>query len=108
MCAVGGGGGAGAQAYAWAQQAAFRRAGPGFMRHFDLSKESESVRESYGGEFGQRCLLARRLIQGGVRFVEVSHNLNFINGARWDVHNDGIRNQPGLIRELAHAFAGPL
>jgi hypothetical protein len=48
----------------------------------------------------------RRLVQGGVRFVEVSHNLNFINGAGWDVHNDGIDNQHVLIRELDHALAG--
>ena len=64
------------------------------------------MRRSYGGEFGQRCLLARRLVQGGVRFVEVSHNLNFINGAGWDVHNEGIDNQHILIRELDHALAG--
>jgi hypothetical protein len=92
--------------YAEAQREAFRLAGPDFMRHFDLAKEPAEIRRSYGGEFGQRCLLARRLVQGGVRFVEVSHNLNFINGAGWDVHNDGIRNQHGLIRELDHAFAG--
>jgi hypothetical protein len=103
---VAGRGGAGAQEYAEAQQEAFRLAGPEFMRHFELTQESATVRQSYGGEFGQRCLLARRLVQGGVRFVEVSHNLNFINGAGWDVHNDGIRNQHGLIRELDHAFAG--
>ncbi|MFM8334298.1 MAG: DUF1501 domain-containing protein [Opitutaceae bacterium] len=92
--------------YAEAQREAFRLAGPEFMRHFDLAREPAEIRRSYGGEFGQRCLLARRLVQGGVRFVEVSHNLNFINGAGWDVHNDGIRNQHGLIRELDHAFAG--
>ncbi len=91
--------------YADAQREAFRLAGPDFMRHFELSKESSTVRSSYGGEFGQRCLLARRLIQGGVRFVEVSHNLNFINGAGWDVHNEGINNQHTLIRELDNAFA---
>lgn len=92
--------------YAQAQQEAFRLAGPSFMRHFDLKKESADTRASFGGEFGQRCLLARRLIQGGVRFVEVSHNLNFINGSGWDVHNDGIDNQHILIRELDHALAG--
>ena len=92
--------------YAEAQREAFRLAGPQFMRHFELSKEPTSVRESFGGEFGQRCLLARRLIQGGVRFVEVSHNLNFINGAGWDVHNNGIDNQHVLIRELDNALAG--
>ncbi len=92
--------------YAEAQKEAFRLAGPGFMRHFDLKQEAPEVRASYGGEFGQRCLLARRLVQGGVRFVEVSHNLNFINGAGWDVHNDGINNQHVLIRELDNALAG--
>jgi len=92
--------------YADAQQEAFRLAGPSFMRHFDLSKEPADLRASYGGEFGQRCLLARRLIEGGVRFIEVSHNLNFINGTGWDVHNDGITHQHTLIRELDHALAG--
>jgi phage host-nuclease inhibitor protein Gam len=92
--------------YAEAQREAFRLAGPSFMRHFDLKQESAEVRASFGGEFGQRCLLARRLIQGGVRFVEVSHNLNFINGAGWDVHNEGINNQHVLIRELDNALAG--
>ncbi len=91
--------------YAEAQREAFRLAGPAFMRHFDLTKEPADLRASYGGEFGQRCLLARRLVEGGVRFVEVSHNLNFINGTGWDVHNDGITQQHGLIRELDHALA---
>lgn len=99
-------GGSAVEEYAAAQQEAFRLAGPSFMRHFDLKQESPAVRASYGGEFGQRCLLARRLVQGGVRFVEVSHNLNFINGAGWDVHNEGIDNQHVLIRELDHALAG--
>jgi uncharacterized protein (DUF1501 family) len=36
----------------------------------------------------------------------VSHNLNFLNGAGWDVHNDGIKNQHALIRELDNALAG--
>ncbi|MFZ9605140.1 MAG: DUF1501 domain-containing protein, partial [Opitutales bacterium] len=98
-------GGSAVEEYAAAQQEAFRLAGPSFMRHFDLKQESPAVRASYGGEFGQRCLLARRLVQGGVRFVEVSHNLNFINGSGWDVHNEGIDNQHVLIRELDHALA---
>ena len=84
---------------------AFDLAGPKFMDVFNLDQEPRTLRESYGGEFGQRCLLARRLCQAGVRFVEVSHNLNFINGTGWDVHNEGIVNQHGLIRELDHAFA---
>jgi len=91
--------------YAEAQREAFRLAGPGFMKHFDLTKEPADLRAAYGGEFGQRCLLARRLVEGGVRFIEVSHNLNFINGTGWDVHNDGITQQHTLIRELDHALA---
>ena len=82
-----------------------RLAGPGFMNVFDLTKESQSLRESYGGEFGQRCLLARRLVERGVRFVEVSHNLNFINGTGWDTHFEGQENQHLLIRELDQALA---
>jgi arylsulfatase A-like enzyme len=41
-----------------------------------------------------------------VRFVEVSHNLNFLNGTGWDVHNEGIDNQHKLIQELDTALAG--
>lgn len=92
--------------YEESQQAALRLAGPKFMKHFDLTTEPSAVRESYGGEFGQRCLLARRLVQAGVRFVEVSHNLNFLNGTGWDVHNEGIDNQHLLVRELDAAMAG--
>jgi uncharacterized protein (DUF1501 family) len=63
------------------------------------------LREAYGGEFGQRCLLARRLVESGVRFIEVSHNLNFLNGTGWDVHNEGILQQHALIEELDKALA---
>ena len=80
-------------------------AGPKFMSVFNLDEEPRTLRDAYGGEFGQRCLLARRLCQSGVRFVEVSHNLNFINGTGWDVHNEGILNQHGLIQELDQALA---
>lgn len=92
--------------YEETQQEALRLAGPSFLRHFQIANEPASVRESYGGEFGQRCLLARKLVQAGVRFVEVSHNLNFLNGSGWDVHNEGIRNQHLLIQELDQALAG--
>ena len=77
-----------------------RLSGPSFNRAFELDKEPNHLRENYGGEFGQRCLLSRRLIENGVRFVEVSHNLNFLNGTGWDVHNEGILNQHELIREM--------
>ena len=84
---------------------ALRLSGPQFMDVFQLDREPDKLRESYGGEFGQRCLLARRLVQSGVRFIEVSHNLNFINGTGWDTHNDGQLNQHLLIRELDRALA---
>ena len=91
--------------YEEAQREALRLAGPGFMRNFKLDQEPSALRQRYGGEFGQRCLLARRLVQAGVRFIEVSHNLNFINGAGWDTHNAGHLNQYVLIRELDTALS---
>jgi hypothetical protein len=79
--------------------------GPDFMSSFQLDAEPAELRTSYGGEFGQRCLLARRLIERGVWFIEVSHNLNFLNGSGWDVHNGGILQQHALIQELDTALA---
>ncbi len=84
---------------------AFRMAGPRFLNVFDLKREPATLREAYGGEFGQRCLLARRLVQSGVRFVEVSFNLNFLNGHGWDVHDQGILKQHLLIQDLDQALA---
>ena len=76
-----------------------------FKSAFDLKAESAGLRNSYGDEFGQRCLLARRLVQRGVRFIEVSFNLNFINGTGWDTHNQGQENQHILIQQLDAALA---
>ena len=92
--------------YATASREAARLAGPAFMSAFDLAKEPATVRASYGGEFGQRCLLARRLVERGVRFVEVAHNLNFLNGTGWDTHNQGQLAQHQLIHELDFALSG--
>lgn len=56
----------------------------------DLSQESNKVKEAYGlnnkatAEFGHRCLLARRLIERGVRFVQVYCGA----GSVWDAHGD--------------------
>lgn len=82
-----------------------RLSGPEFNRVFNLSAEPDDLRNRYGGEFGQRCLLSRRLIERGVRFIEVSHNLNFLNGTGWDVHNEGILKQHELIQELDRAMS---
>lgn len=84
---------------------ALRLSGPQFMSVFELDKEPGSLRDAYGGELGQRCLLTRRLIERGVRFIEVSHNLNFINGTGWDTHNDGQLKQHLLIKELDAALS---
>ena len=93
------------QAQADVSRQAFRLAGPRFMNVFDLNRESSTLRQAYGSEFGQRCLLARRLVQSGVRFVEVSYNLNFLNGSGWDTHNEGQLKQHLLIQDLDQSFA---
>jgi hypothetical protein len=54
---------------------------------FDLSKEPKKVRERYGmSRFGQCCLLSRRLIEAGVRFVTVNTFLTVFNELTWDIH----------------------
>ena len=54
---------------------------------FDLTKEPEKVRERYGmTRFGQCCLLARRLIEAGVRFVTVNTFLTVFDEITWDIH----------------------
>ncbi len=58
---------------------------------FDLGREPESIRGLYGDSiFSEHCLTARRLIESGVRFVEI---LDGANGRRWDAHG----NRGGLI-----------
>jgi hypothetical protein len=53
---------------------------------FDLTKESQEMRDAYGdNKFGQGCLLARRLVENSVRFVEVQYG-------GWDMHNDVFGN----------------
>lgn len=52
---------------------------------FDLSRETKTSRESYGnGQFANGCLLARRLVERGVRMVQVYYG----NGQPWDDHGD--------------------
>jgi hypothetical protein len=91
--------------YAAAAEQSLKLSGPEFTRVFALDEEKADLRRRYGGEFGQRCLLARRLIERGVRFIEVSHNLNFLNGTGWDVHLEGILHQHELIAEMDQALA---
>ena len=69
-------------------QAAFRMMTSKQARDaFDLSKEPPSVRERYGmNRFGQCCLLARRLVEGGVRFITVNTFLTVFDEITWDIH----------------------
>jgi len=54
---------------------------------FDLSRESAETRERYGmTRFGQCCLLSRRLIEAGVRFVTVNTFLTVFDEITWDIH----------------------
>jgi len=54
---------------------------------FDLSKEPKNVRERYGmNRFGQCCLLARRLVEAGVRFVTINTFLTVFDEITWDIH----------------------
>ena len=92
-------------AYDQAVAEALRLAGPRFMDVFRLDDEPSDLRNAYGGEFGRRCLLARRLVESGARFVEVSHNLGFLNGTGWDTHNEGQQKQHLLIEELDSALS---
>jgi uncharacterized protein (DUF1501 family) len=54
---------------------------------FDLTKEPQKVRERYGmTRFGQCCLLARRLVEAGVRFVTINTFITVFDEITWDIH----------------------
>lgn len=73
---------------------------------FDLSQEPNEVREAYGkGMFGQGCLLARRLVERGVPFVEVSLNTSSAGGFGWDTHNNNFETVKALSGELDAGWA---
>jgi len=69
-------------------QAAFRLMTSKKAREaFDLAKEPPAVRERYGmNRFGQCCLLARRLVEAGVRFVTINTFLTVFDEITWDIH----------------------
>jgi uncharacterized protein (DUF1501 family) len=84
-----------------AHHALYRKAAdmmrPEVRAAFDLSSEPEEVRRQYGpGQFGQGCLLARRLVERGVPFVEVGLG----EGLGWDTHQDNFRTVRRLSEEL--------
>ena len=76
-----------------------------FAKVFNLAAERDMTRQRYGSTFGQRCLLARRLVESGVRFVEVAYDLNFRNGTGWDTHRHGQADQHLLIEDLDQSLS---
>ena len=69
------------------------------MDAFDLTKEPEATRTRYGNDrFARGCLLARRLVQHGVRFIEVSFG-------GWDMHNQIDAGMSNRAPALDHAMA---
>ena len=68
---------------------------------FDLAEEPDKVREAYGrGRFGQGCLMARRLIERGVSFVEVTLGGFGGDGMSWDTHQGNFAAVKNLSAEL--------
>lgn len=78
------------------------------MKVADISKETEATKKLYGmddpisKEFGNRCLLARRLVESGVRFVQIISGTG--GGSGWDVH----RNIKGALPGLCHSIDKPM
>lgn len=78
---------------------------------FDLSQETNKTRAIYGigeeptDEFGRQCLLARRMVEAGVRFVQVNHGYprNY-----WDAHGDLRANHSSSAKKVDRPIAGLL
>ncbi|MBC8166669.1 MAG: DUF1501 domain-containing protein, partial [Bryobacteraceae bacterium] len=79
---------------------------------FDISRESQSVQDSYGignavtDDYGRRCLLARRLVEKGVRFVTVVSGGPAIS--QWDAHDDIEENHLRMAARVDKPIAGLL
>jgi len=79
----------------------------------DLSQESEKTKRLYGldqkqsATFGRQCLLARRLVERGVRFVQIYSGGNH-NDANWDAHGDLVKNHELHAGETDRPIAGLL
>ena len=72
---------------------------------FDISREPEKVRERYGpGVQGRQLLMARRLLERGVRFVQLWHGA----GQPWDAHDDLADNHRKLAGESDQALGALL
>lgn len=71
---------------------------------FDLELESKEAREIYDtGRFGRGCLLARRLVENGARFVEVT--TEYVPFLHWDTHAEGHNTVDRLHKEIDRPIA---
>ena len=76
----------------------------------DLKQEPEHIKELYGMDqketsvFGQNCLLARRLVERGVRFVQLYSG----TGSKWDSHAEIEKNHSAMCRSMDKPVAGLL
>ncbi len=77
------------------------------VKAFHLEEEDDKLRDRYGRNlFGQGCLLARRLVERGVPFVEVSLNgVQEANTFGWDTHNDNFKALKALSGVLDPGWA---
>jgi uncharacterized protein (DUF1501 family) len=76
------------------------------VKAFDLADEPAEVRDAYGrNQFGQGCLLARRLVERGVPFVEISLNNANGQGLGWDTHTNNFDAVKSLSETLDPAWA---
>ncbi|NBW96330.1 MAG: DUF1501 domain-containing protein, partial [Planctomycetia bacterium] len=90
------------EAYNQMYKDAVRLLGSVDLEAFDIAKESEKTRERYGtSTFGQGCLLARRLLEAGVRCVEVELG-------KWDMHREIFEELPETAGTLDTAMAALL
>ncbi|HKB39684.1 MAG TPA: DUF1501 domain-containing protein [Gemmataceae bacterium] len=77
------------------------------VKAFDLDKEPKELRDRYGRNlFGQGCLLARRLVERGVPFVEVTlNNVPNLQVFGWDTHQDNFNSVQKLSSVLDPGWA---
>ena len=69
------------------------------MKAFDIAQEPSSIRQKYGtSSFASGCLMARRLVEAGVPFVEVS-------AGNWDTHQDNFERTGTLCNQVDQPFA---
>jgi len=68
---------------------------------FELGQEPQTMREKYGmNRFGQGCLLARRLIERGVRFVTINMFETVFNELTWDIHGSAPFTSISSMKDL--------